>query len=186
MHCYLQAHKFLVPFYKSFCSRVHVAKSIALAVSCRHVHRNCSLLYVYISLAVITKSSWNNAGVTGALLQALAFLVVLSSTTCFVCYILAPCGHERSRCPCVWDLVLFRILSSSPIRKDVCYDSSSVSHLFYVQTWRAAVKNLCHKFFNDCVKVVQNALVCFQNGASFLCNQDTYMLVPSRRKQLLT
>lgn len=48
MHCYCQAHKFLVPFYKSFSSHVHVAKSIALALSCCHVHRNCSLLYVYI------------------------------------------------------------------------------------------------------------------------------------------
>lgn len=44
----------------------------------------------------------------------------------------------------------------------------------------------CHKFFNDCVKVVQNSLVRFQDGASFLCNQDTYMLVPSHQEQLLT
>lgn len=60
--------------------------------------------------------------------------------------------------------------SSSPINMDVCYNCSSISHLFYVQTLqsrRAAIRNLCHKFFNDCAKVVQNAPVPFRDGASF-------------------
>lgn len=82
-----------MPFDKLFSFSVHVAKSIASTLSCGHVHRNCSLLYVYI----YTVSCDNQEFVK----QRWCYGCVVASTgilggvhLCFVCYILAARGLE--------------------------------------------------------------------------------------------
>lgn len=144
MHCHRQMIS-LQTFYKWFffqCSHGK-KKKIAFSLSGCQVYRKCSLLYVYISLAVITKSLWNNAGGTGVLLQAVAFWGMSFPTACGVCVISQPHAvtNDQRACLCndqgvfcVWGLVLFIVTSSSLFEKGVCYDSSSIFHLFYVRS----------------------------------------------------